>query len=75
MLTRFLARELGQRSIAVNTLAPNVIATDFGGGTVRDNLQVNAFIASQTALGRVGEAVDNRGVKAQRIEVSGSMMR
>lgn len=75
MLTRFLARELGQRGIAVNTLSPNAIATDFGGSTVRDNPQVNAFIASQTALGRVGEADDNRGVKAQRIEVSGSMMR
>lgn len=86
VLTRYLAKELGPRGIAVNTIAPGAIATDFGGGTVRDNPQVNAFIASQTALGRVGEADDiggaiaallsddNRWVNAQRIEVSGGMM-
>ncbi|MEQ6292472.1 SDR family NAD(P)-dependent oxidoreductase [Vogesella sp. GCM10023246] len=86
VLTRYLAKELGPRGIAVNTIAPGAIATDFGGGTVRDNPEVNRFVASQTALARVGEADDiggaiaallsddSRWVNAQRIEVSGGMM-
>ena len=85
VLSRYMAKELGARGIAVNTVAPGAIATDFGGGAVRDNAQLNAFVASQTALGRVGEAEDigamvaslvspeNRWVNAQRIEVSGGM--
>ncbi|WP_180131300.1 SDR family NAD(P)-dependent oxidoreductase [Rhodoferax sp. BLA1] len=85
VLTRYMAKELGPRGIAVNTVAPGAIATDFGGGAVRDTPQLNAFVASQTALGRVGEAddigamvaslvsADNRWVNAQRIEVSGGM--
>jgi NAD(P)-dependent dehydrogenase (short-subunit alcohol dehydrogenase family) len=85
VLTRYLAKELGPRGIAVNVLAPGAIATDFGGGAVRDNAQLNAFVASQTALGRVGEADDIGGVVAslltsangwingQRIEASGGM--
>ncbi len=83
VLTRYLAKELGDRQIAVNTIAPGAIETDFGGGAVRDNQQINDFIASQTALGRVGVpddiggaiasllSEDNRWVNAQRIEVSG----
>src|SRR4029079_5866170 len=83
VLTRYLAKELGARGIAVNTLAPGAIETDFGGGRVRDDAQLNSFVASQTALGRVGlpddigGAVsallqgDSRWVNAQRIEVSG----
>ena len=86
VLTRYLAKELGPRGIAVNTIAPGAIETDFGGGAVRDNKQVNAFIASVTALGRpglpddIGPAVasllteDNRWINAQRIEVSGGML-
>ena len=35
-------------------IAPGAIETDFGGGNVRDNPQLNAMIAGQTALGRVG---------------------
>jgi NAD(P)-dependent dehydrogenase (short-subunit alcohol dehydrogenase family) len=85
VLARYLAKELGPRGITVNTLAPGAIATDFGGGAVRDNAQLNAFVASQTALGRVGEADDIGGVVAslltsangwingQRIEASGGM--
>ena len=85
VLTRYLAKELGPRGIAVNVVAPGAIETDFGGGAVRDNEHINQFIASQTALGRVGlpEDIggvvasllsdDNRWVNAQRIEASGGM--
>jgi NAD(P)-dependent dehydrogenase (short-subunit alcohol dehydrogenase family) len=54
VLTRYQAKELGARKISVNTIAPGAIETDFGGGVVRDNAQVNQMIASTTALGRVG---------------------
>ena len=85
VLTRYMAKELGQRHIAVNVVAPGAIETDFTGGAVRDNPDLNSFIASQTALGRVGIPDDiggaiasllseeNRWVNAQRIEVSGGM--
>jgi NAD(P)-dependent dehydrogenase (short-subunit alcohol dehydrogenase family) len=85
VLTRYLAKELGPRRIAVNVLAPGAIETDFGGGAVRDDAQLNAFIAAQTALGRAGRAEDigtvvasllsqDQGwVNAQRIEASGGM--
>ena len=82
-LTLYLAKELGPRRIAVNTLAPGAIETDFRGGAVRDNKDVNAKIAAITALGRVGLPDDIGGVAAailddeagwingQRIEASG----
>ena len=85
VLTRYQAKELGIRGIAVNTVAPGAIETDFGGGAVRDNAQANQYIASQTALGRVGLpddiggviasllADDCRWINAQRIEASGGM--
>ena len=85
VLTRYMAKELGPRGIAVNTIAPGAIETDFGHGAVRDNAQMNGFIASQTALGRVGLPDDIGGVvasllspengwfNAQRIEASGGM--
>jgi len=83
VLTRYMAKELGPRGIAVNTVAPGAIETDFGGGVVRDNPDLNARFAGLTALGRVGLpddigsmiasllSDDNRWVTAQRIEVSG----
>ena len=84
-LTRYLAKELGSRGIAVNVVAPGAIETDFGGGVVRDNEQVNKMIAGATALGRVGLpddiggvvaflcTEDARWINAQRIEASGGM--
>jgi NAD(P)-dependent dehydrogenase (short-subunit alcohol dehydrogenase family) len=83
VLTDYLAKELGSRGITVNTVAPGAIETDFGGGAVRDNPQINKSLANITALGRVGLpddigpmiasllSTDNRWVNAQRIEVSG----
>ncbi|MFS8111576.1 SDR family oxidoreductase [Rhizobium jaguaris] len=85
VLTRYLAKELGSRGIAVNTVAPGAIQTDFSGGIVRDNPEVNKMVASMTALGRAGLpddigpmiasllSDDNRWVNGQRIEVSGGM--
>jgi NAD(P)-dependent dehydrogenase (short-subunit alcohol dehydrogenase family) len=85
VLSRYLAKELGSRGIKANTVAPGAIQTDFSGGTVRDNPEVNKFVANATALGRAGLpddigpmiaallSDDNRWVNAQRIEVSGGM--
>ncbi|MDP9081859.1 MAG: SDR family oxidoreductase [Bacteroidota bacterium] len=85
VVSRYMAKELGARGIAVNVIAPGAIETDFGGGVVRDNAQVNQHVASVTALGRVGLPDDIGGVvaflctedakwiNAQRIEVSGGM--
>ena len=85
VLSRYLALESGARGIRVNTLAPGAIETDFGGGAVRDNATINQYIASQTALGRVGLPDDIGGVvqmllseqsgwiNGQRIEVSGGI--
>lgn len=85
VLTRYLAKELGARGISVNSIAPGAIETDFGGGIVRDNPQVNHHLAQATALGRVG-LPDDIGkviamllsteagwINAQRIEASGGM--
>jgi NAD(P)-dependent dehydrogenase (short-subunit alcohol dehydrogenase family) len=83
VLTHYMAKELGSRGIAVNTVAPGAIETDFFGGAVRDNPEINKRLADITALGRVGVpddigpmiasllSDDNRWVTAQRIEVSG----
>ncbi|MCW6510049.1 SDR family NAD(P)-dependent oxidoreductase [Lichenifustis flavocetrariae] len=83
VMTRYMAKELGPRRIAVNTVAPGAIQTDFSGGVVRDNPEVNRHISETTALGRpglpddIGRMIaallseDNRWINAQRIEVSG----
>jgi NAD(P)-dependent dehydrogenase (short-subunit alcohol dehydrogenase family) len=85
VLSRYQAKELAARGIRVNTLAPGAIATDFGGGAVRDDAELNRFVTSVTALGRVGQAEDIGGAAAalmrpgagwitgQRIEASGGM--
>lgn len=83
VMTRYMAAELGPRGIAANTIAPGAIETDFRGGAVRDNPELNKMVASSTALGRAGLPDDIGGVvasllspemhwvNAQRIEASG----
>jgi NAD(P)-dependent dehydrogenase (short-subunit alcohol dehydrogenase family) len=85
VLTRYLAKELGPRGITANVVAPGAIQTDFSGGMVRDNPEVNQRVAGMTALGRAGVPDDigpmiaallsdeNRWINGQRIEVSGGM--
>jgi NAD(P)-dependent dehydrogenase (short-subunit alcohol dehydrogenase family) len=84
-LTKYQAKFLGPFGIRVNTLAPGAIETDFGGGAVRDNQELNAMLAGMTSLGRVGLpddiggvvaflcSDDSKWVNAQRIEVSGGI--
>lgn len=85
VFTRYLAKELGARKIRANVVAPGAIETDFGGGRVRDNAELNQTISSITAMGRAGVAEDIGGLVAflctddarwitgQRIEASGGM--
>jgi len=85
VLTRYMALELGPRRIRVNSIAPGAIETDFGGGHVRDNTELNAQIAARTPLGRVGLPDDIGGMvslllsdeaywlNGQRIEVAGGI--
>lgn len=86
VFTKYLAKELGERKITANVIAPGGIATDFSGGVNRDNQEKRKKIEAVTALGRVGEATDVGGVVAflcsdkagwingQRIEVSGGLL-
>jgi NAD(P)-dependent dehydrogenase (short-subunit alcohol dehydrogenase family) len=83
VLTKFMAKELGPRKIAVNVVAPGATETDFSGGIVRDNPAMNKRVAEGTALGRAGLpddigrmiasllSEDNRWINAERIEVTG----
>lgn len=85
VFTRYLAKELGSRKITANVVAPGAIATDFAGGSNKQE-DKQSIIASITALGRVGEPEDIGGIIAflcsekagwingQRIEVSGGML-
>ena len=85
ILTKYLAKELAERRIRVNAIAPGAVETDFGGGIVRDNQDINDYIATQTTLGRVALPEDIGGaiallladeshwINAQRIEISGGM--
>jgi NAD(P)-dependent dehydrogenase (short-subunit alcohol dehydrogenase family) len=86
VLSVYMAKEFGSRGIAVNSVAPGAIETDFLGGAVRDMPDLNSVFAEMTALGRVGVpddigpmiasllSDDNRWVNGQRIEVSGGQV-
>jgi NAD(P)-dependent dehydrogenase (short-subunit alcohol dehydrogenase family) len=80
VLTRYMAKEFGERRIRANSIAPGAIRTELGGGL---NDEFEAMLAGQTALGRVGEPEEiggvvasllsgpNRWINAQNIEVAG----
>jgi NAD(P)-dependent dehydrogenase (short-subunit alcohol dehydrogenase family) len=80
VLTRYMAKEFGDRGIRANSVSPGAIRTDLGGGLPDD---FAGPLAAQTALGRVGGpddvgkviasllSDDNAWVNAQSIEVSG----
>lgn len=80
VLTRYMAKEFGNRRIRVNSVSPGAIRTELGGGL---NAEFETLLASQTALGRVGEPQDvgrviamllgeeGRWINAQTIEVAG----
>ena len=80
VLTRYMAKEFGERGIRANSVSPGAIRTDLGGGL---NDEFEAMLAGQTALGRVGEpedvgrvvaallSQDLGWVNAQSIEVGG----
>lgn len=85
VFTKYVAKEFGARGIRSNIVAPGATETDFNNAAIRNNPQMKGFLASQTALGRVGQADDIGSVVAflcteeakwingQRIEVSGGI--
>ncbi|MCP1198756.1 SDR family NAD(P)-dependent oxidoreductase [Notoacmeibacter sp. MSK16QG-6] len=82
-LVRYVAKELGHRGISANAFAPGAIETDFGGGAVRDNPEINKMVAETTAMGRAGQPDDigaavaslllseRNWINGMRIEASG----
>jgi NAD(P)-dependent dehydrogenase (short-subunit alcohol dehydrogenase family) len=80
VLTRYMAKEFGDRRIRANSISPGAIRTELGGGL---NDEFETLLAGQTALSRVGEPEDvgdavanlladgNRWINAQNIEVAG----
>jgi NAD(P)-dependent dehydrogenase (short-subunit alcohol dehydrogenase family) len=80
VLTRYMAKEFSSSGIRANAVSPGAIRTELGGGM---NDEFASILASQTALGRVGEpndvgqviasllSDDNGWINAQSIEVSG----
>jgi NAD(P)-dependent dehydrogenase (short-subunit alcohol dehydrogenase family) len=80
VLTRYMAKEFGDRQIRANAIAPGAIRTELGGGL---NDEFETMLAGQTALSRIGEpdevgsviasllSEENRWINAQTIEVTG----
>jgi len=80
VLTRYMAKEFGERRIRVNSVSPGATRTELGGGSISE---YESYIADQTALGRIAEpqdiarviasllTPDGGWINAQSIEVSG----
>ncbi|MFS2155810.1 SDR family NAD(P)-dependent oxidoreductase [Pseudomonas sp. Pseusp122] len=69
VLTRYMAKEFGERRIRANAVSPGAIRTELGGGL---NDEFEALLASQTALGRVGEPQDVARVVAMLLSEEGA---
>jgi NAD(P)-dependent dehydrogenase (short-subunit alcohol dehydrogenase family) len=69
VLTRYMAKEFGERRIRVNAVSPGAIRTELGGGL---NDEFEAMLAAQTALGRVGEPEDVARVIAMLLSEEGA---
>ena len=84
--TRYLAKELGERRITANVVAPGPVETDMNRERFEDSPQMVEMLSGLTALGRIGRPDDVGGVIAflcsedagwvtgQRIELSGGML-
>lgn len=55
VMTRYMAKEFGPRRIRANAVSPGPIRTELGGGLTPE---FETLLASQTALGRVGEPAE-----------------
>jgi len=85
VFTKYLAKELGPRRIAANMVAPGIIETDFTKAAFEAHPELDKYMSTITALGRVGQpddigpiiaflcTEDARWINAQRIEASGGM--
>lgn len=85
VLSKFVAKELGARGIRSNVVAPGPVETDFNNAAIRNNPQMQGYLSSVTALGRIAHADDigsvvaflctddAKWVNGQRIEVSGGI--
>lgn len=69
VLTRYMAKEFGERRIRANAVSPGAIRTELGGGL---NDEFEAMLAAQTALGRVGEPEDVARVIAMLLSEEGA---
>jgi NAD(P)-dependent dehydrogenase (short-subunit alcohol dehydrogenase family) len=87
ILTKYLAKELGEKGILANVVAPGPVETDFNNAAIRSNPEVKTRLASLSPLGRVGNPVDDIGpvvawlctdearwINGQRIEASGGYL-
>lgn len=83
VLTRYMAKEFGPRKIRANAISPGAIRTDMTNEAFDQSPEFETMLASQTALGKIGEAddvgrviasllsEDNGWINAQTIEVGG----
>ncbi len=85
VLTRYTAKENGNRGIRANVVAPGPVETDFNNAAIRNNPQLKTILSNLSPLGRVGYpddigsvvaflcTDDAKWINGQRIEVSGGI--